>query len=171
MSGLVIVSSSPCGLWVPDLCLHRGRATVFTMQTPQEALGQTAEKGHAHSGPAEFHFWIGTAVVIDTVSWYGTRDWHQTHFTDKDIETEQTGLSYDAAPTFFIQDHHHPSPTQNAQKSQRNPLSQPYPLSCYLTVVVLHSRAFSIYEMPSAFCGAAELCLCAWRREADLCSQ
>lgn len=108
LSGLVIVSSSTHGLCVPVLCFHRGRATVFTMQTPQEALGQIARKGPAHSEPAECHFWIGTAVAIDTVS---TRDWHQTHFTDRDTEAVQTGLSQDAAPTFFIQDHHHHSPT------------------------------------------------------------
>lgn len=97
LSGLVIVSSSMCGLCVPVLCLHRGRATVFTMQTPQEVLGQIAKKGPAHSEPAEFHFWIGTAVARDTVSWYGTRDWHQTHFIDRDTEAEQTGLNQDAA--------------------------------------------------------------------------
>lgn len=56
-------------------------------------------------------------------------------------------------------------------RSPREMLSASHTHPPAIVVAALHSRAFSIYEMPLALCGPAELWLCAWRREAGLCSQ
>lgn len=142
LSRLDIVSSSTCALCVPVLCLHGGQGHCVHSADTSGDTRTDCQGRDLHTRPAEFHFWIGAAVAIDTVSLYGTRDWHQTHFTDRDTEAEQTGLSQDAAPTFFIQDHYHPSPTI-LPRSPRKILSasriHPPAISLYLFCTAGHS--------------------------------